>query len=192
MLVWLMRRIILGLVTFVFVITFFAGCAHTPGQARRGLASSDEAISFENESYKFDGTLTYVPGSSTVAVFVHGSGVLDRDETFPSAVSFDGKENKFFRSISVALASNGVSTYRYDKRGFREKGAKDFEVVLKTMSYENLKGDAWAAIEKIRSLGRFKKAILIGHSEGTAIISEMQMEHPADEFIDRLVLLISS
>lgn len=47
---------------------------------------------------------------SPLVIFVHGSGVSDRDESIGP--------NKPFRDLSQGLAQQGIASIRYDKRGF--------------------------------------------------------------------------
>ena len=167
-------------------LILLVGCASL--QTRK-VASSDESCSFSNLSYSFEGTLSHVQGSDTIALFVHGSGTLDRDETFPKETCLDRNQCKFFKPLSDELNGNGVSTFRYDKRAFREQGTSAYESAVKLADYTTLKSDAWAAVEYVRSLGRYQKLILVGHSEGTAIVSELSMDHPKDTFISSIALI---
>ena len=102
------------------------------------------------------------PGSDNTApvavVMVSGSGLQDRDEQIFG--------HRPFLVIADCLARNGIASLRYDDRGFGEStGAES----VGTATTEDFMQDALAAVEYLRSTGRFSRIGVLGHSEGANI-----------------------
>ena len=90
-----------------------------------------------------------------VAILLAGSGPNDKDETIGP--------NKALKDLAVGLASNGIATYRYDKRTL-VYGKEMKEVDLNAEVID----DALTAVTTIKNNPDFKnsKIIIIGHSLG--------------------------
>lgn len=124
-----------------------------------------EEITFVNQADNatLSGTLTYPVGYETmkkkdvpVVIMVSGSGLQNRDEEL-----FDHKP---FLVLADHLARHGIASLRYDDRGF---GASDGgDRVQKDATTLDYKRDAEAGIQYLRSLKKFGKVGVIGHSEG--------------------------
>ncbi len=146
-------------------------------------------FTLKNKGYTLTGQINNVSGSRKIALFFHGSGVIDRWETMPASETLDGKPSPTFKIISNELNKNGVSTCVYDKRAFNEKGSPLYEKILKTDTFENIKSDANAVFQYIESLHKYDKIILIGHSEGTVTASEIAFDHKDNPHISSLILI---
>ena len=144
-----------------------------------------EEIIIENtaEDSRLAGTLTYpvtaekVPtGTSSqwakipVVVMVTGSGTQNRDE--------EVFEHKPFAVIADWLARNGIASLRYDDRG-----AGGSTGPLEGITTENNAADARAAVEVVRSLTKFGKVGVLGHSEGGTIALMLAGEGVTDFII---------
>ena len=124
-----------------------------------------EEITFVNQADNatLSGTLTYPVGYETmkkkdvpVVIMVSGSGLQNRDEEL-----FDHKP---FLVLADHLARHGIASLRYDDRGFgASKGGDRVQKDATTLDY---KRDAEAGILYLRSLKKFGKVGVIGHSEG--------------------------
>lgn len=94
-----------------------------------------------------------------VVILLAGSGPQDKDETIGA--------NKVLKDIAVGLASNGIATYRYDKRTLvygKEISQKMDEFDLNQEVIE----DAISAVKMLKKTSDFKgsKIYIIGHSLG--------------------------
>ena len=86
-----------------------------------------------------------------IAVLVHGSGALDRDETIYG--------NKPFAELSHGLAKHGIATLRYDKRTWAYQDNSHVTI------HEEVIDDALSAIDLASRLTK-GRIFLIGHSLG--------------------------
>lgn len=129
-----------------------------------------EDVSFENNGYRFEGTLC-TPTNSTrktpVVVLVTGSGQQNRDEELFG--------HKPFAVIADALARNGIASLRYDDRGWDNKSI-DFS----NFSTYDFKDDAAAALQLMRQRFHFTRVGIVGHSEGGTIALMLAAEGKAD------------
>ena len=138
-----------------------------------------EEVVFENrvEGASLSGTLTYpagygemAAGSVPVVVMVTGSGTQNRDEEI--------YDHKPFAVIADWLARNGIASLRYDDRG-----AGGSSKPVEGATSENNAGDAKAAVEFVRGLGKFGKVGVLGHSEGGTIALMLAGERVPDFII---------
>ena len=124
-----------------------------------------ENVAFTNniDHATLAGTLTYPVDYEAmsnknvpVVIMVSGSGLQNRDEEL-----FDHKP---FLVLADYLARHGIASLRYDDRGFgASKGGDRVQKDATTLDY---KRDAEAGIQYLRSLKKFGKVGVIGHSEG--------------------------
>lgn len=142
-------------------------------------AYTTEEVTFRNEAEgaELAGTLTYPVGyekskrkSVPVVLLVTGSGKQDRDETL--------FEHKPFLVIADYLARHGIASLRYDDRG----AGKSTGPVENTTTLNNL-SDAEAGITYLRSLKKFGKVGVLGHSEGGTIAFMMGEKRSVDFLI---------
>ncbi len=101
-----------------------------------------------------------VPNNITdppVVLLLAGSGPNDKDETIGP--------NKPLKDLAVGLASNGIASYRYDKRAHVYASKMDMN---KTGLYEEVVEDALNAIKLLRAnpVTKNSKIIVAGHSLG--------------------------
>ncbi len=138
-----------------------------------------EEIVFRNESEgaMLSGTLTYPVNyekykkkTVPVVLMVSGSGGQNRDEEV-----FDHKP---FLVIADFLAKNGIASLRYDDRGVGKSTGP-----TKGTTTENNLADAEAGILYLRSLKKFGKVGVLGHSEGGTIAFMMGANKSVDFLI---------
>ena len=144
-------------------------------------AYTTEEVSFTNETEgevaQLSGTLTYPvnyegykSGTVPVVLMVSGSVDQNRDEEL-----FDHKP---FLVIADFLAKNGVASLRYDDRGVGKSTGP-----TKNTTTENNLADAEAGIAYLRSLKKFGKIGVLGHSEGGTIAFMMGANKSVDFLI---------
>lgn len=131
-----------------------------------------ENVTFTNGDMTLAGTLT-VPNTGSrfpAVVFVHGTGLLDRDENISG--------HKPFLLMADALSRNGFVVLRYDKRGAGEShtnGPINVETAL-------MADDAMAAVRYLAARPEVdaSQVGILGHSEG-GIIAFMNAANYPDE-----------
>lgn len=139
----------------------------------------EEAVSFTNAQYTFNGTLTLPENYSRntpVVLMVTGSGQQDRDEELFS--------HKPFAVIADALARQGIASLRYDDRGWG-----DNSVNFADFTTDDFRQDAAAALPLLRK--RFNKVGILGHSEGGTIAMMLAAEGKADFIVSLAGMVIS-
>lgn len=128
-------------------------------------ATEDVSFTDEAAGAVLAGTLCwpegYDPSSGgevpAAVVMVSGSGLQNRDEEIFG--------HKPFLVIADCLARAGIASLRYDDRGVGGSVGGDTE----NATTEDFMQDALAAVEFLRSSGRFASIGVIGHSEGATI-----------------------
>lgn len=139
----------------------------------------EEAVSFTNAQYTFNGTLTLPENYSKntpVVLMVTGSGQQNRDEELFS--------HKPFAVIADALARQGIASLRYDDRGWG-----DNSVNFADFTTDDFRQDAAAALPLLRK--RFNKVGILGHSEGGTIAMMLAAEGKADFIVSLAGMVIS-
>lgn len=135
-----------------------------------------EEVTFENaaDGAVLSGTLTYpvmhfryASGTIPVVLMVTGSGQQNRDEELYG--------HKPFAVIAHHLAIKGIASLRYDDRGVGKSTGS-----LEGLTTQNNKNDAAAGISYLRSLGKFGKVGVLGHSEGGTIAFMLGAENAVD------------
>ena len=110
------------------------------------------------------GTLELPDGSAPcpVALIIAGSGATDRDGNNPM-----GGSNNSLKFLAEALASRGIASLRFDKRGIGESaGAVTAEEDLRFETYID---DAVLWGQELGKNERFNSLVIIGHSEGSLL-----------------------
>ena len=136
--------------------------------------SNDYVInSFDNHS--IHGTLLESAESNSVlSIIVSGSGPTDRDGNNTSLKS------DYLKMLAEGLFENGVSSYRYDKRGVGNSiGNIQSGNDIKFIDYIN---DLVSIINHFKDTKEYKRIVVIGHSEG-ALIGMIASRLIADNFI---------
>lgn len=99
--------------------------------------------------------------STTVVLMVPGSGPTDRNGNQMMM------RNNSLKMIALELANNNISSLRFDKRGIAaSRSAMNSESEIR---FNNYIEDVCAWVSKLRRDGRFRKVIIMGHSEGALI-----------------------
>jgi pimeloyl-ACP methyl ester carboxylesterase len=96
-----------------------------------------------------------------VVLIIAGSGPTDRNGNGPGAT------NDSLRQLAEALASHGIASVRYDKRGIAASAAAATSEA--DMTIGQYADDAAAWLTLLKHDARFSKVIVAGHSEGALI-----------------------
>jgi pimeloyl-ACP methyl ester carboxylesterase len=96
-------------------------------------------------------------------VIISGSGPTDRDGNS----SVTGGKNNSLKQLAESLASNGIGSVRYDKRGI----GKSAKAVTKEedLRFETYIDDAVLWGKELQQDMRFSHVTIVGHSEGSLI-----------------------
>jgi hypothetical protein len=126
-------------------------------------AATDQPITLTTPTGELHGSLMLSNEGKphTVALIIAGSGPTDRNGN--SSMT----KNDSLRLLAEALASGGISSVRYDKRGVGESAAALTDE--SKLVFHDLVNDAKAWLTLLAADERFAKVIVIGHSEGATI-----------------------
>lgn len=119
-----------------------------------------DSVTTDSAGVRLSGTLLRPGGAAprAVALFLHGTGPLDRDENMP------GQRLDIFADLARALADRGYASLRWDKRGCGASGGDYMSHGL-----ADLVTDASAWVDFCTARGDLGPVVLIGHSEGTLL-----------------------
>ena len=123
-----------------------------------------ETVIVTSEGDTLSGTLEVPEGDAPcpVALIIAGSGPTDRDGNNPLAGT-----NNSLRFLAEALASRGIASLRFDKRGIG--GSTGALTAEQDLRFETYIDDAVLWGKELRKNDRFTSFIVIGHSEGSLI-----------------------
>lgn len=133
----------------------------------------EEIVLTSSSPYQISGVWE-VPASFTgqAAVFVSGSGPVDRDGNIPKWT------NNLYLTLAEALHDLGVATFRYDKPGTGKSTGDYFEAGLSDYIEA-----AVMALRKVKTFSDVRRVTLMGHSEGALIGPAILAQEPADGFV---------
>ena len=140
-------------------------------------AQKEQTILLRTRTGNIEGSLLIATPNTTktVALIIAGSGPTDRDGNSM------GVTNNSLKMLAEALGKNGIASLRYDKRGIgksREAGLKEAD-----LRFENYIDDAKGWINYLKDSLKFKKIVVIGHSEGSLIGMIASQDKNATKFI---------
>lgn len=118
----------------------------------------------------------HAKGPIPVVLLISGSGPTDRNGN-----QAGGLNPGSLQQLAESLATRGIATLRYDKRGVGESvsaGAPEAQ-----LRFETFAGDAAAWIRFLESDHRFSHVIVAGHSEGALLGLLAMRETPAAGYI---------
>jgi hypothetical protein len=141
-------------------------------------ALGSDSVTLHTESGDLFGTLEVPKGSAPfpVALIISGSGPTDRNGN-----NLITGQNNSLKLLAEAMASRGIASFRYDKRGIAESimaGANEED-----LRFEIYINDAVLWGRELRKNRRFSSLVVIGHSEGSLIGMVACHKLDADGFI---------
>lgn len=133
------------------------------------------SLKIKSDDIELNGTLL-IPTSGNkkkLVIFVHGSGASNRDEAIG--------ENKPFRDIAEYLFSNGIASYRYDKRTYSNPETFTGQ---STIEDETVK-DAVNAANYFKNNKDYTgyQIIILGHSQGAYMMPEIAAKAQVSKYI---------
>jgi len=116
------------------------------------------------------GTILLPENPAAMVVFVHGSGALDRNQSFPSG-------HQPFADFAHQLASRGIASIRYDKRSFVSECQQ--AVAQPSFSPYHFVKDAIEVTHFVKSHPKTKDlpVLLLGHSQGVNFVVDIAVSH---------------
>lgn len=140
---------------------------------------ASQNLSFESHEItvnsQIDGTLLLPKSSerSTLAIIIADSGPRDRNG------NQNFQKNNVIKKLAVALTSNDIATFRYDKRIVKQirRGRID-----PNTKFDDFVTDAKDVISYFKLKGDFKQIVIIGHGQGS-LIGMLAAKNNADAFV---------
>jgi len=128
-------------------------------------ALSAEPVNLKTDSGVIKGTLEIpnTPEPWPVVLIISGSGPTNRDGNS----SIPGVKNDSLKLLAEGLASNGIGSLRFDKRGIAESAkalAKEDDIRFETYVDDVVQ---WG--KQLQKDQRFRYLVVLGHSEGSLI-----------------------
>jgi uncharacterized protein len=144
------------------------------------LHAQESPVTLDTKTGTLHGTLLVpagVSGPLPVALIIAGSGPTDRDG---NSTMLPGKNNSL-KLLAEALATRGIASVRYDKRGIgASMGTATKESDLLFTTYV---ADAFGWLEHLRADPRFSRRIVVGHSEGSLIGAMAAQRSPVSHVV---------
>jgi len=112
-----------------------------------------------------------------VVLIIAGSGPTNRDGNSSLVTG----QNNSLKLLAEGLASHGIASIRYDKRGIGESSAAGLEEV--DLRFDTYVEDAALWIQQLQADSRFSSVTVIGHSEGSLIGMLATQKTGADAFV---------
>jgi pimeloyl-ACP methyl ester carboxylesterase len=109
-----------------------------------------------------------------LVILVAGSGPTDRDG------NQKGLTNNCLKLLAETLATNGIAVYSYDKRIFAQMATGQLDEA--SLSFDDFINDAKAVLSYFKSLKKYHRITIAGHSEG-ALIGMVAANGNADGYI---------
>jgi hypothetical protein len=138
-----------------------------------------DSIHLDTPTGRIEGTIV-VPAAKVAApvmLIIAGSGPTDRNGNSPL---LPGANNNL-KQIAESLATRGIASLRYDKRGIAaSRAAGPAEADLR---FDHYVDDAAAWIKLLRADPRFTTITVVGHSEGSLIGMIAAQRASADGFV---------
>lgn len=174
-----------GIITFRVVLDsthriagFFIASTKQKTVALRSNESIDSVTTADQGT--LSGTLTMPDGKAPcpIVLIIAGSGPTDRNGNNPLSTPRNGSS---YQQLAAALASQGIASLRYDKRGIGE--SRGFTKPATATTLDDYTSDAARWLERLQKDPRFKTVSVIGHSEGALIGMKLATDHPLKSLV---------
>lgn len=126
----------------------------------------EETVSIENDGISLEGTLS-LPDSGDIhqaVLLVPSSGPIDRNQNTAQV------QLNIFNAVASCLASAGIASFRYDKRGCGDSTGE-----YDATGHSDLVSDATACLRYLQQKSPAKglPTFVLGHGEGTIISPQL-------------------
>jgi alpha-beta hydrolase superfamily lysophospholipase len=140
-------------------------------------APEAEAAILKRAPGQLAGTLLVPPSDRAIPVvlLIAGSGPTDRDGNGP------GLTPASLRQLAESLATRGIATLRFDKRGIG--GSASAMIPEAGLTFEMYADDVAGWIQQLKADDRFSRVIVAGHSEGALLGLLAVQKQAADAYI---------
>ena len=172
------------MMTTIAVTGALAGCASGGNPAVANLPPAPTSIVEEDATLttatgNISGTVELPAAKFTVPVvlIIAGSGPTDRNGNSPALPG----ANNSLKMIADGLASRGIASLRYDKRGIA--GSRAAAPKEEDLRFTRLVDDAAEWAKKLRADPRFSTLTILGHSEGSLIGMIAARQAAADGYV---------
>ena len=147
----------------VFLFLFFLVGSGLFAQLENRLGYFELDQTLQTTTGELSGTLTVpiLKGTFPVALIIAGSGPTDRNGNNAQM------KNNSLQMLAHELAEQGIASLRYDKRGIGKSASA--MISEEQLRFENYVEDAKAWAGELKADSRFRKLIVMGHSEGSLI-----------------------
>lgn len=108
-----------------------------------------------------------------LVILLSGSGPNDRDGNSNIVKGF------MLKKLAEALTKNGIATYRYDKRNFKQIKERALD---ENMKFDAFIEDASVSLEFFKSKHQFSNIYILGHSQGS-LVGMIAARGKADGFV---------
>lgn len=127
------------------------------------LSALERTVSIAVNDGSLAGTLLIpeTANSQIAVLIIAGSGPTDRDGNSPTM------KNNSLKMLANGLASRGISSLRYDKRGVG--ASKSAAIAEDKLRFDHYINDAESVITFLEQQKMFEQIVIIGHSEGALI-----------------------
>jgi len=127
--------------------------------------AAESDMSLQTSSGTIQGTLS-MPSSTSgrvpVALIIAGSGPTDRNGSNKLGVPVTP-----YKMLAAALATHGIASVRYDKRGIAASAKS--APLGNPPTFTSYVDDVVAWVKQLRADKRFSRVVLVGHSEGSLL-----------------------
>lgn len=163
------------------LMAIFACAGQSPGGSHppAPMAIVEEHATLSTQTGSIAGTieLPAAPFPVPVILIISGSGPTDRNG---NSAALPGPNNSL-KMIADGLASHGVASLRYDKRGIAE--SRPAAQAEENLRFDHFVKDAADWIRQLRADKRFSTITVAGHSEGSLIGMIAAREAGADGYV---------
>jgi pimeloyl-ACP methyl ester carboxylesterase len=126
--------------------------------------AAEQPLELTTPNLRIAGTLVLPDGKGPfpVALIIAGSGPTDRDGNSTLGITTDT-----YKLLASALATRGIASVRYDKRGIGASVAPGMKET--DLRFDMYVDDAYGWLQLFAADARFGKRFVAGHSEGSLI-----------------------